>query len=307
MITPEPQSEAENHRQDEAGPEAQDSPPRHPAFWRNPNHWVAIATGVIAVANALYTFFALQQWNTMKGQLEQMRGGSSQTERLINETHALAQNAGTQAANARDLAGSSADQVKKLGVMAEAARKQAVALGDQLSVMRKQLEVTERPWVSVVHARAVGPLTFISDGWPSVPLQLVLRNHGHSPATSVQVNMAFLPAAPLDKLKENRDRLCTLFSQPDPHNWLGHVLFPGVDVPYRVELTGVGGWKGESRDGIVLVTCIVYSPAFNQDITYYSGTVYNTWRFPGNTKAGSSIPAEQLPLEPNQGAGAITR
>lgn len=73
MSAPEAQPHAENGDDDCANPNRQPNPPTQSAFWKNPNHWVAIATVFIAVANALYTFFALQQWNTMKSTLTEMQ------------------------------------------------------------------------------------------------------------------------------------------------------------------------------------------------------------------------------------------
>jgi hypothetical protein len=38
-------------------------------FWKNPNHWIAIASVVMAVSTGLYTYFALQQWHTMQEEI----------------------------------------------------------------------------------------------------------------------------------------------------------------------------------------------------------------------------------------------
>src|ERR1019366_4403407 len=100
-----------------------------------------------------------QKW-VMQGQLEQMKGSSTQTDKLIGETHTLATNAGTQATNA-------ADEVKKLGALVDATNKQASATNGQLSVMQKQLEATDRPWISI-NVEIATPLTYgpMSDPMP---------------------------------------------------------------------------------------------------------------------------------------------
>ena len=58
------------HTQNTTGNQSTTSQQNNPAqqlgFWKNPNHWIAIATVVISVANGLYTYFALNQWREMQ-------------------------------------------------------------------------------------------------------------------------------------------------------------------------------------------------------------------------------------------------
>jgi len=62
---PSPASDGDNTERNSRNPSTE-IPPAQPSFWKTPNHWVAVATVVIAVANGLYTFFALRQWTEMQ-------------------------------------------------------------------------------------------------------------------------------------------------------------------------------------------------------------------------------------------------
>jgi hypothetical protein len=61
------------------------------SFLRDFNFWMFIATAFIAIATAFYAHYAMKQWGIMSEQLKQMKDSSTQTDKLINETHTLAQ------------------------------------------------------------------------------------------------------------------------------------------------------------------------------------------------------------------------
>src|ERR1035438_9233296 len=127
MFTPEPQPHAENSGNDNSDPKGQNQAPTQSGFWRNPNHWVAIATVVIAVANGLYTFFALQQWTTMKRTLEEMqRSGGAATDqawRIIDNMNWLARTMDGSLQQTRRALGESATQNRNLTESARAANR----------------------------------------------------------------------------------------------------------------------------------------------------------------------------------------
>ena len=158
---------------------------------------------VISLAIGIFVLCVYyRQLKVMNGQLEQMKGGSGQTERLIDETHTLAQNAGTQATNTKKLAGSASEEVQKLGAMVTAANKQAAALGDQLSIMQRQLESADRPWIDV-KVSLTTPLTHDDSGY-HVGVRHTYRNVGKSPAQNIWLSTKLLASVLLMGVPEGR-------------------------------------------------------------------------------------------------------
>jgi hypothetical protein len=185
-------------------------------FWSNPNHWIAIATIVAAIATSLYTWYARRQWQVMQSQLSEMRSSSAQTDRLINETHALAANA--------------ADEVKKLGALVSATNKQASAASGQLSVMQKQLEAADRPWMAV-DASVSTPLTYDNTG-VHIGFNFMLSNTGRSPAQNVRIYPELTATVLLTNSTEAQKRVCELAASRTDTAWLagfpGYTVFPGT-------------------------------------------------------------------------------
>lgn len=169
----------------------------------------AVATLAIAILTGFYVHYAREQWQTanrqlvaMQGQLEQMKGSSTQADRLIGETHTLATNAGTQATNA-------ADQVKKLSDLVAATNKQAAAMNGQLSIMREQLDATDRAWIAVEISavnvpRAVtgGPLVFDDNGRGNMGLEVKVRNIGRSVANNASIRIAAFALSIIESISE---------------------------------------------------------------------------------------------------------
>lgn len=156
------------------------------------NKLTVVFTGGLLLANIIYDGItaylahtalvsaeaAKNAAETASGSLRVMRSSSAQTERLIDETHALAANAGIQAKNA-------ADEVLKLKGLVEATNR-------QWRTMKDQLEATERnslPWVGLERDTLV-PMNSPRIIWPkilpnptiSIELQYTIRNFGNFPA-----------------------------------------------------------------------------------------------------------------------------
>jgi hypothetical protein len=192
-------------------------------FLPNANHVIALATVVTAAATIAYTVYAGRQWRTLSA-------SSAQTERLINETHTLATNAGTQATNA-------ADQVKKLGALVEATNKQAVATSGQLSVMQQQLEVTERPWVSLsVDRLSISPLNFgPKEG--AATINYVMRNTGKSAALKANLR-ARLFIYSFDQLyTQITEQQAVLRKRMSAPNYPETTIFPGDTISDATPVT----------------------------------------------------------------------
>ena len=312
------------------------------AKWKKvsfPNKLTVGCSVAIAFATALYTSFALGQWRTMAAQLEQMRGSSLQTNRLITETHNLAENAGTQAANAKALAIAASAQVEKLGAMVEAANKQAVAATIGANAAKaavetnlKQLELAERPWISADFAIA-GPLKFGSDG-ARVNIRIFLKNTGHSPAIHGMYDFRFLvpflerpdPARERDDLCKEvegrtelpRNRRFTQTWFPGDQN-LVNVSLPIAQADIRKALVDTPRSLFPDQPpttatiGPVLVGCIAYRPSF-AEVTYSTGYVLDLMQIDPTSgvvlriepKPGE-IPANALRLSGHFGTGVFAK
>jgi hypothetical protein len=185
--------------------------------------WFEIASLIVNTCLAVTGIFVLciytGQLKVMQGQLDQMTGGSKQTDRLICETHTLADNAGKQAANA-------SDQVKKLGDLVAATNKQVVAVNGQMSIMQQQLEASDRPWISV-DASASSPLTYDSSGI-RVTFAFVPKNIGRSPAQNIWIEPALTIGSMGDDYRSAQKHICDkIATRGRVVGFPGYILFPG--------------------------------------------------------------------------------
>jgi hypothetical protein len=112
-------------------------------------------------------------------------------------------------------------------------KRQAKAAQDQVGVMQKQLESSERPWLAV-EAYIDGPLTFKVPGGQVGLLMAVkfrLINKGHSPAQAAFITADLFPMTKSLILTDRQKDICERGS----HNWpstspigvIGKIIFAG--------------------------------------------------------------------------------
>jgi hypothetical protein len=151
--------------------------------------WFEILSLVINGALAIIGFFALYVYNgqltVMRGQLEQMKGGSAQTDRLINETHALAaaakaqsDSAAAQARSMKDLAGRALAQAKATNALAGESKRAA-------DTASKALTVQSRPWMAIAGEPVITAILPVSQDAREIRAQFTLKNVGGQPAMFV--------------------------------------------------------------------------------------------------------------------------
>ena len=201
--------------------------------WKKEFRKPSFVIEVIAVCGlGLYTCETHRTNNLTDAILREARNNntstSDKTDQLIGETHALATNAGAQAKSA-------GDQVEQLKGMVAASSQQATALSGQLSIMRKQLEAADRPWVSAEIAAILTPgvpgprnLIFDQDGTPHVTLEIRLKNIGRSVANNVS-STAMALALPIYEGFSNTpvDRQKQICGYPEAITMIQHSIFPG--------------------------------------------------------------------------------
>jgi hypothetical protein len=290
------------------------------------NRRIMLATWIIAGATCIYGFFAFEQWWTMSGQLEQMRGSSTQNDKLICQTRKLAENAGKQATNTKILANATKDEVAKLKSLVDAANKQNNAMNQQLMTMQKQLEMTDRPWIRVT-LETTSPLTFLNNNTMfNVNFRIRMKNIGHSVANKVVwASDAFLFSSihddpfkrPLERQKLLLNKLSS--STEIPEYMESESIFPDEE---RVNSSSIGGpidpnkfpkFPGRSEPTPVIepwiVGCVMYQfpSSVNRHYTCFNYRVVERdpsknlyW---GVIHVGHDLPADRVFLDPENWGG----
>jgi hypothetical protein len=143
--------------------------------------------------------------------------------------------------------------------------------------LARQLELSQRPWVSV-NAVIVGPLTFNADGAAEVTLQFAIRNVGNTPAKSLSVEPKMFIASfgEQDPVME-RSRVC----EENRIRGVGTdgTLFPTIEltrsVTFHVDAKEI--IKESNRTGSftpALVVCASYRSTFDDRSRYTTGVIY---------------------------------
>ncbi|MGH9635851.1 MAG: hypothetical protein ACRD72_13550 [Candidatus Angelobacter sp.] len=182
-----------------------------------------VVTAVAATAAVITLFMIRGQLNALREQLQQMKAGSQQTDKLIKTAQ---------------------DQANALGIAAEAARKSAEAA----LVNAQALINSERPWLFVRFALALNntgrpgltqvlPTNFIFD----------LHNMGRTPAELLYLDARFSirPAREVDDFKMDDANIGADFVHR-------RILEPGATVPafYRFD-SGSASFENASFHAVV--------------------------------------------------------
>src|SRR5712691_1275469 len=164
--------------------------------------WVAITTLIFDIflfgATCVYVWYAGGQLRAMNGQLE--------------ETKALAETA---------------------KIQADIAARAAKATEDAINVSAKQLELSERPWVSA-QIKVYKPLTIDEKGG-HIGITVVLKNTGNSVALDVRFAGDVITVLNLDQgyqgaIAAGYAGLCERLrkrAEGEPRSFSGSILFPG--------------------------------------------------------------------------------
>jgi hypothetical protein len=118
-------------------------------------------------------------------------------------------------------------------------RRQSSALSAQVGIMQKQLEATDRPWISI--DAAVSRWTFDSAHGVQVEFIFTPTNVGRSPAQNIWIDSALILATMGDDVSAAQKQRCEARAQGKiPHDLPGYVLFPGrhYDQPIGLQISG---------------------------------------------------------------------
>jgi hypothetical protein len=186
-------------------------------------------------------------------------------------------------------------------------KRSADAATHTAAIAARQLELSERPWVDA-QISLNGPLTYNVNG-PVIPLRIVLRNSGHSPAFATNIHP--FPALGFRRdAAEYRDRVCQDASRT-ARQWpgFGITLFPGTNFVQDENIqVGKEDIERNNREtpghilGVSAVICIGYRPAFNSSSVYTTSYIVDLYRLdaarrPGIVfKIGENVDSEHLSL-----------
>jgi hypothetical protein len=156
-------------------------------------------------------------------------------------------------------------------------QKAAVAMQSTTETMTRQLELSQRPWVSI-NAVVVTPLTYNSQGVAQVTLQLAIRNVGNTPAKALSVE----PKMFIASLGE-QDPVMVRSSVCEENRKLGiatdGTLFPTMEltrfVTFHADANEIT--KESKRTGSfspALVACASYKSTFDDRSRYTTGVIY---------------------------------
>lgn len=187
------------------------------------------------------------------------------------------------------------------GLMYCANKKAANAAESAARTAASQLELADRPWLSVVKAETASNMTFDKDGSAWVTLNFTIRNSGTSPAVDVWVMpKIFVPDAKAAWGGELSKDCQSVAGKPSQ---IGTTIFPGIDAPYVFNLQISRADMFRQLDDLdkklpthvyfmVPMVCVVYRSTFNT-IGYYSGIQYASWAV---VDTGRPIPVGKIPL-----------
>lgn len=180
----------------------------------------------------------------------------------------------------------------------------------QWETMQQQLEVAQRPWISVAVSLA-GPFTFTADGGATLKVQFDLKNIGNSPARDVWIESeVFLLDEERHDTVEEQSKLCEPMRRVS--NSFGEFLFPGegfhaptLDVTIRQANVAKALKRSTSGGGITptIIGCADYRFAFTEDHHQTSFIYYLLQNDPHRRHPSvidpqsGSIPVEYLLLE----------
>lgn len=184
-----------------------------------------------------------------------------------------------------------ARQYPKLEESADAAKSAA-------DTAASQLELAERPWVDA-SIRLDGPLTFDADG-ANIPLKIVLRNTGHSPALSTFVSAFPLVGSEGANAIRYRRQVCQAATKTTFRSQLGFALFPNANYEERLGV-GIsrkeiekdkaskefpGSHFGEAILWPSVVVCVAYRPTFNHASVYRTAYIVDLLRIDSAGRVG---------------------
>lgn len=144
---------------------------------------------------------------------------------------------------------------------------------------QKQLEMTERPWISVKMTIS-SPFVFDVNG-AHVGLKVAIKNIGHSPAVRIwpDAELVIMPPNQTNELTTERNRFCAQTKVPQEKlPQIGDTLFPDEpdEQEWELHMKRVDIERASNREGgfimPVIIACVPYHSTFNES-TYLTAKI----------------------------------
>jgi len=298
-----------------APPPPANSPPNQEHEDRREN--VKLGLEIFGLAALIvYTVFSVLQWaqirwtnrltrEALNGSDSALRQTLEKMQFQINQMSRLADNAGRQADRTQDLANRTQDQ-------ARASQKTANAAKSAADTAARQLEIAQRPWLSIV-PKIAGPLAFDKTGVHAT-VQVMTHNFGQSPAinsSSIGVKLEMVKGTNVTTKVSNVKEFCKTLMEPA--TFLEGSVFPGKDRQSggtvvqieRSELDSRKKFGIQDLDDLIdfeVVICVPYQSTFNAAKWYYTAEIYDLLHtIPGSDpsrtfKMEETVPPTELRL-----------
>ena len=150
---------------------------------------LALLTGYQAYVSRRAANISTKQWEVMKGQLEQMKGGSAQTDRLIEKADSIAKTM-------------VASNVQQKAAMNETMRQNRDALAKTIAQSKTALDASiessrfdQRAWLSIAGVQTTGG-NITNGKFTFKSVTIVIRNTGKTPAIDVNRACCYLTTEP---------------------------------------------------------------------------------------------------------------
>jgi hypothetical protein len=184
----------------------------------------------------------------------------------------------------------------------DAATKAAGAANSAADTAAAQLEMTDRPWVTI-DVVITGPLTYSDKEGVFMSFLFIPKNIGRSPAQNVLISPMLIPAFPFDDIRKEQNGICKNVGES---GFSTYVLFPNepFSESFRIEESPESivkrwgkqpqGWGLPDPMPVTLVGCV--------DYTYETSRVHHQTGFALDVamKTTGGMPLRSLtPITPN--------
>jgi len=170
---------------------------------------------------------------------------------------------------------------------AETAKQSAGAAKSAARTAASQLELAERPWLYLQELKIESGLTYNPSGGTTLAVTPVVKNDGGSPAAGVFSNSEMIVGNFSDAVTE-RQRFCDARVRLRPPSY-DETVFTKDKKTLLVDFARISGERlstlpvpAGSKTAVIspfIINCVAYRSTFNPDSIYYTGTIFEMWRF----------------------------
>lgn len=175
--------------------------------------------------------------------------------------------------------------------------RQTKAIEGSVRLSASQLEMAERPWLSV-RLSAHGDITYDQLGI-NIPVQLEIKNIGKTPASQVDVEAITYCLGGNRDARKVRNQLINDMRHGNT-NVMSRTIFPDepetIPMPLLAQdhtrrfetMREIAGSPGDVVC-MVAIVCVIYRPTFKTEIPYYTAVIYDIGRLEAEGKLSNVL------------------